>query len=59
MEAVRAGIGRTGPTATLLEWDDHIPAFEEVHGEALKATQYLDAVIVKADEARQAAGARS
>jgi len=52
-------LGRTGPTATLLEWDDHIPAFEEVHGEALKATQYLDAVIVKADEARQAAGARS
>jgi uncharacterized protein (UPF0276 family) len=26
-----------GPTATLLEWDDRIPSFEEVHAEALKA----------------------
>jgi hypothetical protein len=52
-------LGRTGPTATLLEWDDHIPAFDEVHGEAMKATQYLDAVMVKADEERQVAGARS
>jgi hypothetical protein len=32
-----------GPTATLLEWDDHIPSFCEVHGEALKAKQYLPA----------------
>jgi uncharacterized protein (UPF0276 family) len=24
-------IERTGPTATLLEWDDHIPSFDEVH----------------------------
>ncbi len=52
-------LGRTGPTATLLEWDDRIPAFEEVHGEAMKATRYLDAVMVKADEERQVAGARS
>ena len=29
-----------GPTATLLEWDDRIPSFEEVHGEALKAGQF-------------------
>ncbi len=49
---------RTGPTATLLEWDDRIPPFEEVHNEALKAKQYLDAVIVaRADEAAQPAGA--
>ena len=34
-------IERTGPTATLLEWDDNIPSFDEVHSEALKATQYL------------------
>jgi uncharacterized protein (UPF0276 family) len=52
-------LGRTGPTATLLEWDDRIPAFEEVHGEAMKATQYLDAVMAKADRERQVAGARS
>ena len=32
-----------GPTATLLEWDDLIPSFDEVHGEALKAKKYLKA----------------
>jgi uncharacterized protein (UPF0276 family) len=31
-----------GPTATLLEWDDNIPSFNEVHTEALKATKYLE-----------------
>jgi len=30
-----------GPTATLLEWDDHIPSFEEVHAEALKAKRFV------------------
>jgi uncharacterized protein (UPF0276 family) len=30
-----------GNTATLLEWDDRIPSFDEVHGEALKAGQFL------------------
>jgi uncharacterized protein (UPF0276 family) len=34
-------INRCGPTATLLEWDDKIPSFDEVHAEALKATQFL------------------
>ena len=34
-------IDRIGPTATLLEWDDNIPSFEEVHAEALKANRYL------------------
>jgi uncharacterized protein len=32
-----------GSTATLLEWDDHIPSFDEVHKEALKAKQYVPA----------------
>ncbi len=36
-------IERAGPTATLLEWDDNIPTFEEVHAEALKATKFLQA----------------
>jgi uncharacterized protein (UPF0276 family) len=36
-------IRRVGPTATLLEWDDRIPSFEEVHAEALKAEKYLHA----------------
>jgi len=34
-------IKRFGPIATLLEWDDRIPSFNEVHAEALKAAQYM------------------
>jgi uncharacterized protein len=34
-------IERTGRTATLLEWDDKIPSFPEVHSEALKANKFL------------------
>lgn len=34
-------LGKTGPTATLLEWDDRIPSFEEVHREALKAKKFI------------------
>ena len=34
-------IQRTGRTATLLEWDDRIPSFEEVHREAKKANRFL------------------
>jgi uncharacterized protein (UPF0276 family) len=34
-------IERCGPTATLLEWDDRIPDFAEVHREALKAERWL------------------
>ena len=37
-------IERVGPAATLLEWDDNIPSFDEVHGEALKAHRYLNTV---------------
>jgi hypothetical protein len=36
-EAIRL----TGKTATLLEWDDRVPSFNEVHNEALKANQFL------------------
>jgi uncharacterized protein (UPF0276 family) len=39
-------IKRVGPTATLLEWDDHIPTFDEVHAEALKAAKHLPAPAV-------------
>ncbi len=35
-----------GPTPTLLEWDDNIPSFEEVHGEALKANRFLQSEAV-------------
>jgi len=31
-----------GKTATLLEWDAHIPSFDEVHHEALKANQFIN-----------------
>jgi hypothetical protein len=34
-------IERFGPTATLLEWDDRIPPFEELHAEARKAARYM------------------
>ena len=34
-------IARAGRTATLLEWDDRIPSFDEVHAEALKANDFL------------------
>ena len=34
-------IERVGRTATLLEWDDRIPSFDEVHREALKAARFL------------------
>ena len=36
-------IERCGPVPTLLEWDARIPPFEEVHAEAMKASQYWDA----------------
>lgn len=41
-------IERCGPTATLLEWDDNIPSFDEVHAEALKANRYLKRAAVPA-----------
>jgi uncharacterized protein (UPF0276 family) len=34
-------IRRCGVTATLLEWDDKIPSFQEVHDEALKANRFI------------------
>jgi hypothetical protein len=30
----------------LLEWDDHIPSFDEVHSEALKANRYVREKVV-------------
>lgn len=41
-------IERCGATATLLEWDDKIPSFDEVNREALKATKYLPNAKVRA-----------
>lgn len=36
-----------GPTNTLLEWDAHIPTFDEVHAEALKARRFIVQVAEK------------
>jgi hypothetical protein len=42
-------VQRAGHTATLLEWDDSIPSFKEVHDEALKANKFLaDTLLAKA-----------
>ena len=48
-------IERVGSTATLLEWDDNIPSFDEVHEEALKANHYHDTpqVLAAAKSAKQ------
>jgi uncharacterized protein (UPF0276 family) len=39
-------IQRVGHTATLLEWDDSIPSFQEVHDEALKANRFLSSTLL-------------
>lgn len=33
-----------GPVSTLLEWDDNLPPFPEVHAEVLKARRFTEAV---------------
>jgi hypothetical protein len=40
-------IQRAGHTATLLEWDDSIPSFQEVHDEAIKADRFLSKTQLK------------
>jgi uncharacterized protein (UPF0276 family) len=42
-ELYRAATELTGPVSTLLEWDDRLPSFPEVHAEVLKAKAYRDA----------------
>jgi uncharacterized protein len=41
-ELYRQAWARTGPVATLYEWDEDIPAFEVLHQEALRAREYRD-----------------
>jgi uncharacterized protein (UPF0276 family) len=40
-ELYARAIGRCGVTPTLLEWDDRIPPFDELHSEAMKAEAWL------------------
>jgi uncharacterized protein (UPF0276 family) len=44
-------IEKCGPTNTLLEWDAHIPSFDEVHAEAMKAARFLRPASKKRHEA--------
>jgi len=41
-------VRRAGPKATLLEWDDHIPSFDEVHSEARKAEKHIPVPVAAA-----------
>jgi hypothetical protein len=41
-ELYRRAWARTGPTATLYEWDEDIPDFESLHAEAKKALAYRE-----------------
>jgi len=41
----------SGHTATLLEWDDRIPSFDEVHHEALKANAFIKQIASQASAA--------
>src|SRR5207302_962510 len=45
-----------GRTATLLEWDAHIPSFDEVHDTALKAKKFLKNTVELSDARRLAGG---
>jgi uncharacterized protein (UPF0276 family) len=39
-ELYRAAVGLTGPVSTLLEWDENLPPFPDVHAEVLKARRF-------------------
>jgi uncharacterized protein (UPF0276 family) len=41
-ELYREAIELTGPVSTLLEWDDRLPRFEDVHAEVLRAREYIE-----------------
>jgi uncharacterized protein len=47
IELYRHTLSRTGPVATLIEWDNDVPAFDVLLGEAIQAERLLD------DEARR------
>ncbi len=48
----------TGATATLLEWDDRIPSFDEVHKEALKANKFCKELVMKKPRRKKSAPRR-
>jgi uncharacterized protein len=44
-ELYRQAWARTGPVASLYEWDENIPAFEVLHEEALRALEHRDTLV--------------
>jgi uncharacterized protein (UPF0276 family) len=46
-ELYARALARTGPVATLYEWDEDIPEFEVLHAEAGKARAYREALIAQ------------
>jgi uncharacterized protein (UPF0276 family) len=51
----RLAWSRTGPTATLYEWDEDIPDFEALHAEALKARAHREEPLAAAAAASHGA----
>jgi uncharacterized protein (UPF0276 family) len=43
-ELYGAAVGMTGSVSTLLEWDEDLPPFPEVHAEVLKARRYAGVI---------------
>ena len=41
---LRAAVELTGPVSTLIEWDDKLPPFPEVHAEVLKARRFVEGI---------------
>jgi uncharacterized protein (UPF0276 family) len=50
-ELYRRAWARTGPTATLYEWDENIPEFDVVHAEARKALAHRGGPVRQAERA--------
>lgn len=47
-ELYRVACELTGGVSTLIEWDDRLPAFAEVHAEVLKARRYVGGAVSRA-----------
>jgi uncharacterized protein (UPF0276 family) len=47
-ELYRVACELTGGVSTLIEWDDRLPAFAEVHAEVLKARRYVGGALSRA-----------
>lgn len=57
-ELYARAMARFGATPTLLEWDDRIPAFGELHAEAMRAAEYWPGQTTEAPKYALAGAAR-